>query len=66
MANRKSVERPKSAPLPGKSACPVADLLVFTAVVGDTREARVYVLAASRGSRTDRGPHAFLRGIVWK
>lgn len=46
----------KNAPLPGKSECPVADLLVFTAVFGERREGKFGVLAASRGSRADRFP----------
>lgn len=32
----------KNAPLPGKSECPVADLLVFMAVVGERREGRFW------------------------
>lgn len=46
----------------------MADLLVFTAVFGETREGRVGMLAASRGSRA--GDHCltptFLQEFYWK
>lgn len=51
LASRKSLERPKNAPLPGKSACPAADLLVFTAVVGDTKETRVWCAESQQGEQ---------------